>query len=96
MREVHLSAEAEDDLSSALEWYGARGKTLEFLREIERAIEAIEDNFEQFPVVHKTARRALVKHFPYSIFFVDRGETLEVVSIFHQSRNPALWQGRIE
>jgi hypothetical protein len=38
---------------------------------------------------------ALEKHFPYSIFFVDRGDKLEVICIFHQSRDPALWQERL-
>jgi plasmid stabilization system protein ParE len=53
-------------------------------------------NPRQFPVVHKKARRALLRHFPYALVYViEADDTLTVVACFHGSRDPAHWQGRM-
>jgi len=53
-------------------------------------------NPRQFPVVFKNVRRALLRRFPYSLFFViETDETLSVIACFHASRNPARWQRRV-
>jgi hypothetical protein len=47
----------------------------------------------QFPVVYKSIRRALLRHFPYALMFViEADETLTVIACFHGSRDPARWQ----
>lgn len=47
-----------------------------------------------FPLVHKDVRRALIKRFPYGIYFFDEGASLIVIAIYHAKRNPKRWQER--
>jgi len=61
---------------------------------MEALIERMSANPRQFPVVFKDVRRALLRRFPYSLFFVMEGETLLVIACFHASRDPAQWQKR--
>jgi len=43
------------------------------------------DNPRQFPIVFKNVRRALLRRFPYSLFFVVEGDDLTVIACFHAS-----------
>jgi hypothetical protein len=52
------------------------------------------DNPRQFPTVLKNVRRALLRRFPYSLFFVIEDEALTVIACFHASRDPSHWQKR--
>jgi hypothetical protein len=46
-------------------------------------------------VVFKSVRRALLRRFPYALFFVIDEQTLYfVIACFHASRNPLQWQRR--
>ena len=52
------------------------------------------DNPRRFPTVFKNVRRALVRRFPYSLFFVVEDAALIVIACFHASRDPSHWQKR--
>ncbi|MGI8991542.1 MAG: hypothetical protein ACR2I2_18420 [Bryobacteraceae bacterium] len=39
-------------------------------------------------------RRALLRRFPYTLFFTIEGNTLLVIACFHASRDPRQWQQR--
>jgi hypothetical protein len=50
---------------------------------------------QQFPVIYKNVRRALLRRFPYALMFViEADETLTVIACFHGSRDPEHWQKR--
>jgi plasmid stabilization system protein ParE len=89
--------EAEADLAEAAEWYEERrvGLGVEFISEIGAKLTAIQENPFMFPKVHKEARRALAKRFPYAIYFIPSGEMISVVGVFHCKRDPKRWQARI-
>jgi hypothetical protein len=56
-------------------------------------IQRMSANPWQFPVVYKSIRRALLRHFPYALMFViEADETLTVIACFHGSRDPKHWQ----
>ena len=44
--------------------------------------------------VHENYCRALVRRFPYAVFYEYTGDTITVYCVFHTSRDPAIWQGR--
>ena len=48
----------------------------------------------QFPAVHLDIRRALVRPFPYGIFFRDFASHVRVVAIVHLHRDPVSWRTR--
>jgi hypothetical protein len=50
----------------------------------------------QFPVVHKSIRRAILRRFPYALMFiVEPDDALTVIACFHGSRDPGHWQKRM-
>jgi toxin ParE1/3/4 len=84
------------DLIEAQDWYEreAPGLGPHFRAAIDALTERMSANPRQFPAVFKDVRRALLRRFPHSLFFVMEGETLLVVACFHASRDPAQWQKR--
>ena len=48
----------------------------------------------QFPVVFKNAHRALLRRFPYMLFFTIEVDVVLVFACFHASRDPRQWQRR--
>jgi len=87
---------AREEVIEAQDWYEreAPGLGRHFREAIDALIERMSANPRQFPVVFKDVRRALLRRFPHSLFFVMEGETLLVIACFHASRDPAQWQKR--
>ena len=81
----------------AQDWYEneAPGLGRNFRAAVDAVIQRMSANPWQFPVVYKSIRRALLRHFPYALMFVvEADETLTVIACFHGSRDPARWQKR--
>ena len=49
----------------------------------------------QFPQIHPSVRRALLKRFPYSVYFLVGDEQVEVIAVLHQHRHPNTWRNRL-
>jgi hypothetical protein len=62
--------------------------------EIDATVQRITVNPLQFAAIYKGVRRALVRRFPYMLFFVVDGVTLWVIACFHASRDPRMWEQR--
>lgn len=94
--QIRLREEAEQDLDDAASWYEDRrnGLGMEFLDAVSSAFTDISANPNQFPTVHRRTRRALLAKFPYGVFFVMRSSNIDVIAVFHASRNPRVWRGR--
>jgi hypothetical protein len=41
-----------------------------------------------------TARRVLVRRFPYFVIYREWSDRLEIVAVAHQSRRPGYWRSR--
>jgi len=96
IREVIIRPEAEAELSDAFGWYEERvqGLGAEFLISVDATIHAIVRNPRQFAEVHKEIRRALLRRFPYAVFFLVDDSQIIVLAVFHVKRNPKKWQAR--
>nr|VFJ48015.1 MAG: Plasmid stabilization system protein ParE [Candidatus Kentron sp. DK] len=94
---VHLRPEAEADTEEAARWYEQQcgGLGDGFLDEISRILGVISDNPDRYPVVHGDTRRALVRRFPFGIYYRVEEEAIVVVAVMHGSRHPKRWQRRI-
>ena len=84
------------ELIEAQDWYEgeASGLGRRFRQAIDFLAERMSANPRQFPIVFKNVRRALLRRFPYALFFVVEDETLLVIACFHASRDPLQWQKR--
>jgi plasmid stabilization system protein ParE len=93
-----LLPEALSDAAEAYAWYEERSAGLgeRFLKHVDECLEWIRDNPQLFEVVYKNYRRAIVKRFPYVIFYKINADVVTVYSIFHTAQHPAKWRKRLE
>ncbi|MDD2710655.1 MAG: type II toxin-antitoxin system RelE/ParE family toxin [Verrucomicrobiae bacterium] len=94
-----LLPEAKADVANAYRWYEnqSQGLGMEFLRCVETTLLSIQRTPFIHPCVYEFCRRALVRRFPFAIFFeLEQDQNRCVVySIFHCSQNPQKWQNRL-
>lgn len=81
---------AQIEALEAFEWYGQAhiGMGESFLAELERTNGFISNNPQLYPAVDAEIRRANLSRFPYSLFYVIDDQTVNVLSCFHQHREP--------
>ena len=90
--------EAEADIGDAYAWYESQqpGLGQRFLTEMSRCITDIERQPLRFQRVRAEARRALLRHFPYAVFFVAAQDHIAIAAALHMARDPAAWQERVD
>lgn len=95
--EIIIAPETEQDVAEAYTWYEGRrvGLGEEFLSCIDACIEAIRRTPEMHAVVSENYRRALVRRFPYAVFYEYTGGAATVFCVFHTSRDPGKWTQRV-
>jgi toxin ParE1/3/4 len=93
---VHAAAEA--DIVDAALWYEQRSHGLgrEFLRAVDVTLAEIVRMPERYPTVHREVRRALLRRFPYGLYFVVTPGAVTVVACMHARRDPKRWQERTD
>jgi plasmid stabilization system protein ParE len=69
---LRLRDAAEADIGDAHSWYRERGHDLgdQFLGALDQCLESIQRNPLAFPAVHGDIRRALLRKFPYCVFYI--------------------------
>ncbi len=80
-----IRPEAELDLEDAFTWYESQDSGLgsEFVRAIDACISTIGRNPLAYRLIYQQARRALVRRFPYCLFYIKakKGEQCPPYSI---------------
>jgi plasmid stabilization system protein ParE len=69
---------------------------LEFLRCLEATVVSIQRNPLMYPAVFAEYRRALVRRFPYAVFYEVEAERIVIYAVFHCSQDPDKWRARLE
>jgi plasmid stabilization system protein ParE len=97
MRRLTILPEAELDVSDAAVWHEERRAGLgdEFLDEIDAVLRRIVKRPFQFPKIKSNIQRAVLRKFPYAVYFGVTNETGELIALFHQHRDPRTWEKRI-
>lgn len=95
---IEISAEAENDFDSSYFFYfnESPGLANKFYQRISTSLESIKKSPHTYPVAHKNLRKFKVKTFPFVIYYKIDGFVIQVIAIFHTSRNPQVWNTRIE
>ena len=89
---------ARREFDDARDWYEQRQKGLgqRFEAVVHAKLLSIREHPELYAVSHNGLREASVGKFPYTIYFrVDIDEII-IASVFHNSRNPEVWQSRLD
>jgi toxin ParE1/3/4 len=94
---VVLRAEAEAEFDEAFDWYDSRGVGLG--PAFAAAVQAVFDGIAAQPLMHAVVladvRNAVVRRYPYCVYYRPHPDRIEVLSVFHTSRDPSIWQGRV-
>jgi plasmid stabilization system protein ParE len=96
VKRLRLTPEAELDLDQAYSWYQAQrpGLATEFLAAVQTCIASIRRHPEAYQLVDSTMRRALLRRFPYAVFYEVGSVDIVVYAVFHGARNPRAWRRR--
>ena len=66
----------------------------EFAEKVRAVFTRIATTPKLHQVVLKGVRRAVVSKFSYCVYYREEADCIRVLSVFHTSRDPAIWQGR--
>ena len=94
---LRIRPEATAELNEAWNWYEERREGLgdESLGCVEVAFASVQRNPKAHTRLEGRIRQAIVRRFPYVVLFVEYPDYVEVLAVFHTSRDPKQWQGRV-
>lgn len=92
---IHHDARAEYIESYA--WYHERGSHIAeaFEREVEHALEALQEFPDRWPEYVGPWRRIFLRRFPFGIVYRVIEKQIVVIAIMHTKRKPGYWQKRM-
>jgi plasmid stabilization system protein ParE len=95
---LSLRPEAEADIATAAAWYEEQrpGLGFEFTRVVRAALAMIERDPLRYPSARAQVRRALVRRFPYGIYFLAEPTHTVVIACLHVRRDPHTWHSRAD
>jgi plasmid stabilization system protein ParE len=86
---------AQDEYDEAAVWYdGQAGLGAAFEAEVQAVLDVIAGQPDRYPIVAGDVREAPVARFPYCVYYRVRTGRIVIISVFHTSRDPAVWQSR--
>ena len=96
--EFVLDPDAERDVLEAYSWYERSSAEAgeDFLRRVDACLEAIRRSPKMHRLVFgENVRRALIRKYPYAIYYSYDGTVVNVFCIVHNSRDPSHWKSRL-
>ncbi len=93
---LSLRPRALGEIARARDSYARVGHGESFLAELERVLDVIEALPARFPVAHGSIHRALLKRYPFAVFFRIRPniEHIVILAVLPQRADPARWPQR--
>ena len=95
-RKFIIRTEAESDIGSAFNWYEEQraGLGREFALELSSSMDRIIETPHLYTELYRGIRRALIKRFPYGIYYFLNEKDIIVFAILHLAMNPVKWKER--
>jgi plasmid stabilization system protein ParE len=94
--QIRIQPLAEQDVRETYAWYNSRRENLgsEFLESLEVCLDRIAQNPKSYQVVHKHVRRALLRRFPFCVYYVIADAEAVVIAVLHGRRDATQWRSR--
>jgi toxin ParE1/3/4 len=94
---VAFTPEAETETLLAYFWYENQKAGLgeDFKKCLDLKIESLKNNPKTSSYIYKNIRSSKISRFPYNILYREIKSQIQVIAVFHHSRNPKQWQKRI-
>ena len=90
--------EAVVDLRESFIWYESKkiGLGQEFYNCVRDGIKKIQNSPSRFQRILRNVRKYVLKKFPFTIFYTlnEENYNIKIIAIYHNSRNPYIWQNR--
>jgi plasmid stabilization system protein ParE len=85
------------EVDEAYRWYEQQQAGLgdQFLAALEEVYQRISTTPLAHQVVYQGARRALLRRFPYAVYYRAHSDRVEVLAVHHTRRDPRSWQARV-
>lgn len=96
-KEVELHEEASLEYEAAFEWYFARSGFVaaRFADKINRAIGAIAQAPQRWPLGILGTRKFVLQQFPFAIVYRELPSMIQVLAMAHGRRRPGYWKSRL-
>jgi plasmid stabilization system protein ParE len=91
---LRFSILAEAEIQAAADYYEIQdaGLGLRFVEELNRAIKLILQFPNAWSPLSKRSRRCPLRRFPYHVIYSVQQDTVMIVTVVHQRRDPEKWQ----
>ena len=95
-QKIIIRPEAEKDINSAYDWYEEQqsGLGVEFAQALSDSMDLILEFPKMYSELYRGIRRALLKKFPYGIYYLVQDETDIVVAVHRLAMDPEKWKSR--
>ena len=96
MTPIIFRAAADADIDDDYEWYESQraGVGDQFFADLLATLNTISSHPMLFQVVKRNTRRAVLRRFPYAVYYRIRPQSILVVACIHGRRSPARWRSR--
>jgi plasmid stabilization system protein ParE len=96
VKPVLIRPAAAADVEDAFAWYERQrpGLGVDFRLELQAALDRVAEKPELYQMIRRDTRRALLRRFPYGVFYRVYPEAIVVVAVMHGRRDPRRWQSR--
>ena len=93
---IVLRLEAQAEFDDAFDWYEGRkaGLGVHFAKQVRKVFLRIATNPQLYPPVFRDIRLAVMPRFPYCVYYRPEAALIRILAVFHNRRDPAVWQGR--
>jgi plasmid stabilization system protein ParE len=94
--EVIVRREAQTEIQEAFDYYEDKNEGLgfDFIRSLDASLQSVKRNPFSYQTIYKRSRRALLRKFPYALFYVVEQNRIIVIACFNQRRRPIEWHRR--
>ena len=88
---------AGTEVDNAVSWYQEQteDQSLNFLNELDRAVQTV----KAYPLlaveIERDIRRFFLHRFPYSLIYGIEEDTIVVIAVAHDRREPSYWSDRV-
>jgi plasmid stabilization system protein ParE len=98
MMKIRFLTLADREVDEAVLWYEqqADGLSRDFLDELDRAVRLVKRYPSLATEIEPEIRRFLFARFPYSLIYGIDQETIVVIAVAHNHREPRYWAERID
>lgn len=94
--QIRFLPDAEAELAAARVWYALQREGLNeaLTQRVDETLQRIVAAPHLYPLVYRQLRRAVIRQFPFAIFYEPTADEIIVFAVYHSSRDPNRLESR--